>query len=560
MAEPGTRRPARDAAQLFAAFVFLSWCVSVRLPAETPLRNWLLPSPDLVVLLALLTLFAPRPGWQPARGLLRLIAGALLGLRVGRIADGICLRFLDRPFHPVSDLALVPELARLLLSTQGPLRLAMWLALGLPALYLLWRLLIAALGAAARVLSFARAGDAYLALAFVLAACSLALLPALGVTRASPFASAVSPRVVRELGRWLTARGLYDDPAHAAQRRVFADRIRSRQERLRKTPASLVKLAGADVHILLVEAYGRTVEATPAYSAQLAPAYRELAQKLERAGFSVCTDYVRATVFGGNSWMTHATLQSAVPVTDQFEYAMLLEQPQLWTLAKAFRAAGYRAVSVKPGTTRASPLVRLYGFDREYAAWNFGYRGPSYAWSPMPDQFVLQQIEERELRGARQPLFIEYALVSSHYPFTPHPPYVDDWAALGDGSIFARLKPVQTLRGEAGINVSAMGYLDSLSYDLRVLGEFVTRYVRGDALLLILGDHQPIAPVAGLDLARATPLHVLSRRDALLEPFRARGCVPGLKSRRPEPYRTMEDLALDLLSDFSGPAVPGAGP
>jgi hypothetical protein len=229
-------------------------------------------------------------------------------------------------------------------------------------------------------------------------------------------------------------------------------------------------------------------------------------------------------------------------------------------MAKAFRAAGYRAVSVKPGTTRASPLMRLYGFDREYAAWDFGYRGPRYAWAPMPDQFVLHRVEERELRHAIQPLFIEYALVSSHYPFTPHPPFVDDWAALGDGSIFARLEPVHTLAGADAINVSAMGYLDSLRYDLRVLGDFVTRYVRGEALVLILGDHQPIAPVAGLDRARATPLHVLSRRDALLQPFRERGCVPGLVSMRPEPYRTMEDMPLDLLSDFSPPAGTVAKP
>jgi hypothetical protein len=83
----------------------------------------------------------------------------------------------------------------------------------------------------------------------------------------------------------------------------------------------------------------------------------------------------------------------------------------------------------------------------------------------------------------------------------------------------------------------------------------VARYVHGDALVLIFGDHQPIAPIAGNDRSRSTPLHVLSRRDDLLQPFRARGCVPGLIGGQPEPHRPFENLALDLLHDFSTPRV-----
>jgi hypothetical protein len=322
---------------------------------------------------------------------------------------------------------------------------------------------------------------------------------------------------------------------------------------LQVTPASLDRLGGVDVHLLLVEAYGQTVVTTPAYATRLAPAYRELSASLERAGFSVCTDFLQATVFGGNSWLTHATLQTAVPIADQYEYALLLEQARVSTLAKAFVRAGYRAVSVKPGTTRAAPQTRMYGFDKEYAAGDLGYRGPAYAWAPMPDQFVLQRIAERELTSPTRPFFGEYALVSTHFPFTPHPPFVEDWAGLGDGSIFRRLQPVHVRQGQDGLSASALAYLSSLRYELRVLGDFVTRYVRGDALVLIFGDHQPIAPVAGEDRSRSTPMHVLSRRDSLLRPFRDRGCVPGLVSHRPEPHRRMEDLAIDLLHDFSTP-------
>lgn len=543
----------RLAAQLLAAIALLSWCVGVRLPAETPLRDWLLPSPDIAVLLASMSLFAPRPDWRPSRTFLWLTSGVLLAVRCARIAEGISRRFLDRPFHLVSDLALLPELARLSLSTLGPLRLGLALFATLAVLALLWVLLVVALRQAARALSWPRVGDAYLVVAGILALLSLGLLPLIGASQASLFADPVSPRVVHEVELWLTARGLYDDPAHATQRRAFMQLLQRRQARLRATPAALDHLRGVDVHVLLVEAYGHTVMSTPEYAKALAPAYRELSAALDRAGFSLCTDFVRATTFGGSSWLTHATLETAVPVADQFEYALLLERAPVLTLARAFHKAGYRTVSVKPGTTRASPQTRIYGFDREYVARDFGYHGPAFAWAPMPDQFVLQKIAERELREAARPLFIEYALVSSHFPFTPHPPLVEDWGALGDGSVFHRLLPVQIAQGQGKLSASALAYLSSVRYELRVLGDFLSRYVRDDALVLILGDHQPIAPVAAEDRSRSTPLHVLSRRDSLLRPFRDRGCVPGLISQRPGPHRTMEDLAIDLLHDFSSP-------
>jgi hypothetical protein len=279
----------------------------------------------------------------------------------------------------------------------------------------------------------------------------------------------------------------------------------------------------------------------------LAPSYRAFESQVAAAGFSLCTDFVRATVLGGNSWLTHATLETGAPVQDQFDYNVLLEHKQISSLAKSFGAAGYRTVSVKPGTTRPEPLLRIYGFEQEYNAPDFDYRGRTYAWAPMPDQFVLQRIAERELRAPSRPLFIEYALVSSHFPFNPRPPYVEDWGRLGDGSLFQKLAPLNYDVAQSGMFAYALGYLDSLSYELRVLSTFLTEHVRGDALVLILGDHQPVAPLAGEDRSRYTPLHVLSRRAALLDPFRARGCVAGMHGSSSEPQLTMEDLGIDLL-------------
>jgi hypothetical protein len=48
-------------------------------------------------------------------------------------------------------------------------------------------------------------------------------------------------------------------------------------------------------------------------------------------------------------------------------------------------------------------------------------------------------------------------------------------------------------------------------------------------------------------------VHVFSRNDALLEPFRNRGYSPGLIPTQPPPHRGMETFLYDFLADFSTP-------
>lgn len=540
---------AYTALQLLAAGVVLSWCVSVRLPAQTPASAWYLPSADIAILLALFALFGTR-----SRAWLRVSCAILLCVRLGRVADGVCQRYFDRRFHVAADLPLVPEFGRLALSTLGPLKLAGAVALLLVSTVLTWWLVRLSLDKLTRALAEAQSGDRYM-----IAVAALALLGPVIAPRGSFYTSSVTPRLVSELEQWLTARGLFDDPRRAEHRRQFAQRFETGQKQLAEAAALLPKNATTDVHLLLVEAYGRTVQTTPIYKEHLAASYQAFEAQVAAHGFKVCTDFVRATMLGGNSWLTHATLQTGVPIFDQFDYGLVLEQNPAASLAKAFGRAGYRTVSVKPGTTRYSPTARIYGFDREYAARDLDYHGPSYAWAPMPDQFVLQRIAEAELRQPKQPLFIEYALVSSHFPFNPRPPYVEDWASLGDGSLFHKLTALDWNNAKGGFFSQALGYVDSLSYDLRVLGTFLSEHVHGDALVLILGDHQPIAPIAGEDRSRFTPLHVLSRNDALLEPFRARGCLPGMMGRSSEPQLIMEELGADLLRVLASAPQAGGG-
>ena len=343
---------------LWAALMFLSWCVDLPLPAAASWRAWLLPSPEIAALLALFTLFAPRAAWTLPRALVIALCLLLTALRLGRVADGVCTRYLDRPFQLAADLPLVPEFGRLGLSTLGPFGFVLAL-LGLCiGVALVWMLSAALLRWLARVLSERNTGNAYLSSIAALAFIGPVLVPQ------GLFATSVSPRVLSELDVWLTAHGMFDDPERAAQRRVFKQRFKERQSLLQAAPHELARSGNVDVHILLIEAYGRVVESNKMFAEYLAPTYQRLGDALAERGFSTCSMLVRATVFGGNSWMTHATLQTATPINNQFDYGMLIERTSIASLAQAFRSAGYRAVSVKPGTTRSAPFTRLDGFDR----------------------------------------------------------------------------------------------------------------------------------------------------------------------------------------------------
>jgi hypothetical protein len=85
----------------------------------------------------------------------------------------------------------------------------------------------------------------------------------------------------------------------------------------------------------------------------------------------------------------------------------------------------------------------------------------------------------------------------------------------------------------------APGYLRSLKYDFAVLGDWLTKHVVGNGLVILLGDHQPPAVVGGEAREWTVPVHVLSRDPDLVAPFIAAGYVAGLTPPQTVPARGM---------------------
>jgi len=75
--------------------------------------------------------------------------------------------------------------------------------------------------------------------------------------------------------------------------------------------------------------------------------------------------------------------------------------------------------------------------------------------------------------------------------------------------------------------------------------------VKDDTLVIIVGDHQPPGGVTGSSSGHGVPLHVLSRRRSLVEPFLARGYASGMRPGAPEPRQGLETFLFSFLRDFS---------
>ena len=253
--------------------------------------------------------------------------------------------------------------------------------------------------------------------------------------------------------------------------------------------------------------------------------------------------------FGGGSWLAHATLASGVRLDDPVVYARLLGSGRK-LLPGYFKDAGWRAVAVMPGVRAPSPEGKGAGFDREVFAAGLGYHGPSFGWFAIPDQFTLQRAAAiRSELGSTTPVFTQIVLVSSHIPFSPVPPYLADWA---DSGAFATVPAASwnEIYRQPDWTALAPNYLKSLRYDFAVLGDWLAKHLPGNALVILLGDHQPPAMVGGELNEWTVPIHVLSRDRDLVAPFIAAGYVDGMIPGQAPPHQGMENFLPSFLAAY----------
>jgi hypothetical protein len=528
--------------QFLAAWTLINVTLNLRYPGPEPVLWYLIPSLDTVWLFSVIGLVQWSGRRVPNAALIGVVALLLLA-RLMRLGDGLQSAYYSQTFNVYTDLPLAPELVRFAHSTLPWWKFWLLVLSSAAGLVGLCLLLYRALGVVTRYLASQRQYWVFAAISAVAFVIGLPIhhRPGHRDLFLGGLGSSIVPRLQREAVLTINI------SRARAERGSTIARV---QAELQRVPHDLAKLGGADVHLVLIESYGRAVVDRPQFKAAIAPVFAAIESELGALEFTIASGFLESSTYGGRSWLAHATLGTGIRTSDQFQYDLVTAtKPK--ALASFFRAAGYRTVLVQPATTRPWPKGEFYGFEKKYYSWDFDYAGPSYAWATMPDQYILDFVRRRELDKPHPSLFIQYVLISSHAPWSDLPPVLEDWSKIGNGAIY-KSQPTRHYPIEwPDFSNASEAYLQSIVYDFEVLKRYVARFITDRSLIIMLGDHQPVWDVNGGTLARGVPIHVLSRNPALIAPFQARGYGPGMWPAGKT--RGMETFLPDLLRDFSTP-------
>ena len=502
------------------------------------------PEIEPLLLLALLALLAlagrrlvPWLRWLLA---LLLVLAALL-----QCADAAVLGIFDRQLNLYFDLPHVPQLLGLFYDTAGLWRGTAGLVGAVALLLGAWVLVARALAAAERVLRPPRHAAATLALVGAV----LVAAPVSGIELGRPLlGERAVPAIARQAAllvrTWRVMHG-YD--------RRYAAALAAPQPK----PGDLPGLKQRDVYLVFFESYGTVLLDDPRYAALIVPALDRFAATVSQAGWHLVSDRIVSPTFGGGSWLAHGTIDSGLKLDPLL--TRLVTATRRETLPRYMRAAGYRAVEIQPGLKTPELGQEFWGFDAIEGAAAQEYRGPPFGWFGIPDQYTLRRFDDTDAAPGHKPLFAQIVLVSSHTPFAPVPPYVADWR---EGDLYRGVPQAQWDRIYAAPDWAHLErpYLDSIVYDLDTLSGWLAR-LPGDALVIILGDHQPPGFISGAGRPWTVPIHVLSRDADLLRPFRALGYVAGPLPPRRGDFKGMESFLGDYLRGFAAaPRVAASRP
>ncbi len=425
-----------------------------------------------------------------------------------------------------------------------------WLAGGAAALalvltppFLFVRWLLRALAAA-----LARPAERALSLVASAGLCAaFAAAPLLGVDRHAFFPRPLTATIAEQAVR-----------LHAA---LSPTRSESRLSPSPLFNGELSALAGADVLIIFAEAYGAASFDIPEIADALAPGREALATSLRAGGRHAVSARVRSPTFGGASWLAHGALLSGVDTRDPDDYDLLLTTTRP-TLVSHFARHGYRTIAWMPGLQRPWPEGRFYGFDRYGDADSIGYLGRGFGYWRIPDQAAIALLQAQELapaqppeEAARSPRFIVFPTVTTHAPFRPVPPYLQDWSKLLRPDAYSAAAVEQALAQPKSWVEPLPAYLDAMRYQFDWLAAYVGGHAPPDALNIVIGDHQPIGGVSGRDASWDVPVHVLSRDEALLARFEALGFTAGLTPPAGS-IGGMHELTPILLTAFGRSPLP----
>ncbi len=488
-----------------------------------------------------------------ARRILAVLAGLALTLVVVlKVVNYQIFSFFDRPFEPLGDLGLAGNALETLRLQDGKTQAQLIEIGAVAAVVAALVLLPLAMLRVARVAADHRRWTlrAVAGLAAVWAVCAVFGAQLVSHT---PIASAISASLLFDEARVVQA--------EVKDEGVFAAEIKHDKFRDTPTDSLLRALRGKDVLLVFAESYGRVAIEESSFAPEVDEALAEGNRRLASAGFHSRSGFLISPTFGGLSWLAHSTLNSGLWVDNLRRYGQLIPE-QRFTLASAFNRAGWRTVDDVPSNDRPWPEGKaFYHWDKTYDRDQVGYRGPTFSYAAMPDQYIYSALQRLELgKPHRRPLFAEVDTVSSHEPWNRIPREVA-WNQVGNGSIYNRI-PLAFEGGgffsfwDNASNVRK-GYGKSIVYTLNSLTSFIQHYGKKNLVLIVLGDHQPKSPVTGEQAGHQVPISIIAHDPKVLKRIESWGWGPGLRPRPDAPAWPMSGFRNRFLIAFDAePAAP----
>jgi hypothetical protein len=530
-------RSVRPALAALAALALLTLSLTFYDTWPTPKVEWYGHLSVEVSAAVAVVLAATRRGVVPVRGL-RALAAVWLALVLGRYVDVMAPSLYGRPINLYWDLRHMGAVFAMMTDAIAPPLVALGLAVVFGGLALGYVMACWAMGAVAR-LALRPAGWRVLAGAVAVTAALFAVDRWTG----RPFAPLhFAPTVSATY--WLQAQRVADQ--------MWRPPIP--QDAAPPLPGDLGGVRGADVLLVFLESYGAVTLDRPAVAGPVHASRARFAADVAATGRGVVSAMVDSPTFGGGSWLAHITLMTGIETRDEATNSALMRHRR-HTLVSALAGAGYRTVALMPGLSHAWPEGAFYGFDRIYDTAALGYAGPRFGWWPVPDQFALARLDVLEAaEAARPPLFVFFPTTNTHAPFAPTPPYQPDWHRLVTPDPFEAGALAEALALEPDYFDLGPSYVRALSYTLATLGGYLRRHPSRDLVLVLVGDHQPAAAVAGEGASWDVPVHVVASRPAVLDALVAAGFRPGITPER-RALGPMHALLPTLLTSFGTPAA-----
>lgn len=485
------------------------------------------------------------------------LAVAYLALVLGRYLDVTAPALFGRPINLYWD---APQVPRFLWVSAQELPWALSLAFAVALLAALWALTRLLRWA---ILVTARETVPYALRTpwtWVLSALAVALVLAnyAGVRATWPLVSKpVLPTYLKQAELIATAQ--------SAERMTQILPPSTRLDTALAAPDALGALAGRDVYLLILESYGAMVFDDPQAAPALAEARARFAAELAAGGRGVVSARVGSPTIGGASDLAHLSLLSGIDLADPRRHDLLLTTGRP-TLIGLFKARGYQTFGLYPAVFWEWPERAYYGFDVYLEGRSLDYRGPAIGHWKIPDQAAFARFEQLHPRVAgTPPRFVFFPTISSHFPFSPVPPYQPDWNRVLEDQPFEPEATQRALAATPNWLDMRPDYLRTIEYTWRWLGGFLRRPEPRETVFVLLGDHQPTTNVSGAGASWDVPVHIVSSDERLLARFEALGFVRGLDpgSRR---LGNMNDLTGLLLDGFASEpaaaraAVPSTAP